>query len=159
MYTICWQSSSYHQKYIAVFCSNLRQLPPAEMGCPAKNGEMKMIKCPTNISLRDWDSDGFCWYLLGLTQIMAALTNVGWHWGREESSVISWSGQGSGHNSASLAGVTSPALSRPLTAGEPVSDSWLVTIMSALIETLQSADKSQLSPPAWYCHSPGISDL
>ena len=26
----------------------------AEMWWPAKNGEMKMIKCPTNISLRTW---------------------------------------------------------------------------------------------------------
>ena len=103
----------------------------AEMGCPAKNGEMKMIKCPSNISLRDSVTLTltFCWYLLGLTQIMAPLTNVGRHWGREESSVISWSGQESyGDNSASLAGVTSSALSWSLTAGESVSDSWLVTM-------------------------------
>ena len=92
----------------------------AEMWWPAKNGEMKMIKCPTNISLPTRRL-----FLLIFTGCDPDNLCVLWLWGKWRPLVRTlWSVSVSGL----ISGCRHPPLSPVLvTAGAPVSDSWLVT--------------------------------
>ena len=121
----------------------------AEMWWPAKNGEMKMIKCPTNISLPTRRL-----FLLIFTGCDPDNVCVLWLWGEWRPLVRTlWS--------VSVSGLISGCRRPPIvpSAGDSWSPcQWLLTrdmwlCHDPLIETLQSSDISQLSPPAQYCHS------